>query len=477
MSIRKHTAINITGSVIPIFVMLITVPLYLKILGDIRYGVLALVWLMLGYFSVLDIGLGKATANLIARLEADSANERSKAFWTALLLNFVLGLIGAIVLWYIGEYLILNVLKIPEEFQQEILLSLPWLVATLPLILISSVLNGALEGRKQFLILNILQVTDNILFQVLPLIAIYFKGSSLAVVIPIAVLSRTLMNVPKFITCYICVPFSIRPLFSQYFVRSLFSFGGWVAITNIVGTLVDTIDRFLIGVVLGAQAVTYYVIPMQLVSKIKIIPGSFSRALFPRFSAEATETVDNLAFEAIKVLIVVMTILIISGLLLLRPFMELWVGEEFARIAAPIGEILLFGVWLNSLAHIPYFLLQGKRRPDVVAKIQLLEFVPFLFVIWFGMQRWGIYGAVVAWTARIIFEAIFLFWLSGIGRKVLSPIIGIGSLIVLLILSINNIDIQSLVWRFVFVLLLSVFLATWVVRGGWYKIFSSSSNR
>ena len=113
MSIRRDTLTNLVGAILPMFVLILTVPLYLKILGDVRYGVLALVWLVLGYFSFLDMGLGRATSNHIARLKDATDQERSTIFWSAITVNSAFGLLAALILWSIGSYLLTNVLKIP----------------------------------------------------------------------------------------------------------------------------------------------------------------------------------------------------------------------------------------------------------------------------------------------------------------------------------------------------------------------------
>ena len=416
MSIRRNTIINISGSIIPMAVMLVTVPLYLKILGGPRYGVLVLVWMLLGYFSFLEMGMGKATANEISRLHDAPTRTRGTTFWTALLLNLSFGLAAALLLWILGRYFLASVLKIPPEFRKEAIAALPWMVGTLPLALpVSSVLNGALEGRNRFLTVNILQVSSTVVFQSLRLQLLtdtvqVLRSSSLRQS------SRAPMDLPFLIACYVAVPLTLPPRLFKKAAGSLLSYGGWVAVTGVISPLLDTVDRFLIGAVLGVQAVTHYTLPYQLVTKARIIPGSLSRALFPTFSSASSADADRLALISLQSLTALMTPVVIGGIVLLQPFMHLWIGGELAVVVAPLGEILFFGVWANSLSYIPYALLQGKGRPDLVAKFHALEFGPFLLLIWVAIHFWGVYGAAVAWTLRIVADSALLFRFSGMPR-------------------------------------------------------------
>jgi len=74
------------GSIVPILVGLITIPIYLKLIGADRFGVLSIVWLILGYFSLFNLGMGKAITVELSILEKTKFTS-GQVFITALLIN------------------------------------------------------------------------------------------------------------------------------------------------------------------------------------------------------------------------------------------------------------------------------------------------------------------------------------------------------------------------------------------------------
>ncbi|MEM5342454.1 flippase, partial [Paraburkholderia azotifigens] len=70
--ILRNVVINLIGLVLPTFVSLVTVPSYIKLLGVERYGVISLVWTLIGYFSILDLGMSMAAQNHISKARASN---------------------------------------------------------------------------------------------------------------------------------------------------------------------------------------------------------------------------------------------------------------------------------------------------------------------------------------------------------------------------------------------------------------------
>lgn len=414
MSVKRHTFYNLAGSIAPMIISMVTVPAYLHKIGDARYGVLALVWLFLGYFGLFDPGITRAASFHIARLHGKEHDaERESVFWTALVVNFAFGMIGAVVLYVAARPLFMSTFKMPPEMRDEVLASLPWLAASIPVSIMTGVLSGALQAREWFGFFNVNSVANNVLSQLVPLTVAYLHGPDLKWLIPAVLITRTIGAIPACLGLIRAMPLFAGGSFDRAYVKPLFTYGGWITVSNLLNPILGTMDRMLIGSVLSAQAVAFYTVPFNLVSRVSVIPGAVASSLFPKLSRGKLEDSAKLASDAVITLAAVMTPLIVLGIAALRIFMHYWVGASFADQAAPVGIVLLLGVWANGLAFIPNGHLQAINRPDTVAKFHAYEIVPFLAILWVGLHYFGLIGAAWAWTARVVVDSALLFVIAG----------------------------------------------------------------
>lgn len=419
MSIRRNTTYNLVGQLVPLMVSLVTIPIYLDLIGEARYGVLAIVWLLLGYFGLFDLGLGRATAQRIAALRDGTSEARAQTFWTALVLNLGIGIVGGLLAWLIAAYFFAGFFRVEDALQGEIQAALPWLMLAVPMATISGVLSGALQGRERFLELNVISVSGTALFQVLPLAAAVLWGGELGTLIPAALLARLLTLLVLLERCGRHVFHGHRVAFARSQAAQLLRFGGWVTVTSFVGPMMVVLDRVIIGAVAGARGVTYYTVPFQLGERSTIFANALTSALFPRFAASPRDEERRLAHEAMSVLVVVMTVLVAVGILFVEPFLTWWIDPVFASRSATVGQIILLGFWANSLATIPYAQLQARGRPDLVAKCHLGELLPYFGLLYWGLTTVGMAGAAIAFSLRATADFLLLAGLAGTLRQML----------------------------------------------------------
>ena len=287
-----------------IALLLITVPLYLTLVGAERYGVLSLTWLFLGYFGLFDFGLGRATTQRMAQLGAEQAAERVQLFWSSLAINTLLGVAGGACLWAVSQALLDSAIgaKLSGGVRAELVIALPWLAAAVPAVTLAAVCTGALEARERFLAVNALQVGGGALFQLLPLAAAVWAGPRLDVLIAAAMLARFSTLIASFLVCRRALPLAGRPRPNWRLVRPLLRYGGWVTVSSVISPVLDALDRFLIAALRGPVAVTFYTVPYNLVAKFRIFPISLTRALFPRFSRLDNAQGGDLARQAVLAL-------------------------------------------------------------------------------------------------------------------------------------------------------------------------------
>jgi O-antigen/teichoic acid export membrane protein len=100
-------------------------------------------------------------------------------------------------------------------------------------------------------------------------------------------------------------------------------------------------------------------------------------------------------------------------MLLMHPFLNLWIGADLAAKMAPVAIILLLGIWINGPAFVPYAYMPAQGRPDLMTKFYLAELLPFLLILWALIAWLGIVGAALAWALRSSADAIFCFVATG----------------------------------------------------------------
>jgi O-antigen/teichoic acid export membrane protein len=415
--LTRNTLWNLLGQGVPLLVALFTIPLVIRGFGVERFGVLTLVWALLGYFTLFDLGLGRAVTWLVARQTPESRlDDPGALLGTAIAASAGLGVLGAAILLVAGHaYFASQALSVDAGLRAEIETAL-WIVAALlPVVTSASVLHGVLEGYQRFDAVNLIRIPSGVLGYLVPLAVLQFTDTLPAVVTGVAAV-RVATAVASLLVCRRAAPH--RPLIGfprRLWLGRLLAFGGWVSVSNVVGPLMIYLDRFVIGAVVSLAAVAYYTTPFEVVTRLWIVPMALGSTLFPAFAAtNRRDVVESTALftRANRLMFTGMVPLVFVTVAFAPEGLKLWVGEAFSERSTTVARVLAAGVLVNSMAFVPLALIHGAGRTDLSAKLHICELPFYVAALWLLTSQFGIAGAAIAWTVRAGADCLLMFWLA-----------------------------------------------------------------
>lgn len=427
--LRLNMAINLVSAAVPLVVMVVTVPLYMRHVGDARYGVLLIAWTLLGYLGFLDFGMARATTNALARQPLQAFAQRERIVWSSLVFNAILGAAGWLVLLAIGALLFTHLLTPPPSLTEEMAGAIYWLAPMLPIAMLTGIGTGVLEARERFAVVSVIQTTAIVAGQALTLVAAIVIGPSLLVILPVMLAVRAAGGLATLFAAWRAEGLGLVPRPDLTTLKELGSFGGWVTVTNVVGPILTTVDQLLIGAMRGAAAVPQYAIPMNILGRSMIVPSVAMRTLFPAMSRADPRALARTSTQACNAIGVFMTPIAIVAWLLSDIALELWLGGPFASKAAPVFKVLSLGFWLNGLGYVAYTALQASSRARVVALTHLAELPIYAGLLVAGIYLAGTLGVAWAWTLRVLLDDVLLLGFLRLKWRELTPVAVSGTIV------------------------------------------------
>jgi O-antigen/teichoic acid export membrane protein len=415
-TLARNVLLNLAGQGAPLIGALVAIPLLIPALGTERFGVLTLAWLVIGYLSLFDLGLGRALTKLVAeRIARGEGDDIAPLVYTALLVMAALGGVVGFLLWVLTPWLVLDVLHIGSALQIETMAAFHLLAGAVPCVVLSAGLRGVLEAFQRFGQVNVVRIPMGLLMFIAPVLVLPFSNS-LPMMVAVLVAVRVLTLVAHLLLCLPLVP-GLRgaAALGRGPLRELLGLGSWITVSNVVGPLMVYLDRFLLGALVSVSAVAYYATPYEVVTKLWLIPGALASVLFPAFAASFArdpERARMLYSAGVRLVFLTVFPCALLFVAFAREGLELWLGPEFARNGAVALQWLAVGVLFNSVAQIPFALLQSAGRADLAAKLHLVELPFYLAGVWWLIVSYGISGAALAWTLRSAIDCAFMFALS-----------------------------------------------------------------
>lgn len=406
---------NLLGLGLPLIIAVITVPNLIARIGTERFGFLALAWGLIGYAGALDLGVGRAVTQRVAAIRGfASEGEIPDVIATAVKITASIGLIGLVLIALGGVLGGYDLIPRTTVSKNEVIISILLLAVAIPMQAISATYRGVNEAYLNFKSISILRVFLGAANFGGPfLVALY--TDKLYWVVATLVVSRSIALVAYRYFAYQCLPRNLLITPGQYNpeqARKLLHFGGWVTVSSIVSPFLVQADRFFVGALITAAAVTVYVIPYEITVQSMILVGAITTVAFPMISnlIHTNESQAKAVFNMWLFRIVVVMFFAMCALASLMPFiLNLWVKDYVSPDSVMVGRVLCIGVFFNAIGAMYYSYLHANGRTKITAIFHLVELPIFVGLLYVLITQFGVVGAAIAWSSRVFIDSVFLF--------------------------------------------------------------------
>jgi len=412
--IIRNTIFNAIGRFWSILVGLFLTPYIVHHIGVERYGILAIVGVITGYFGLLDFGIGISFVKYIAEFYTKKDYEKINQVINT---GFVFYSIFALVIIAAG-FLFINPLltffKIPQALFNE-----AHFVFLLGIIIfgISNALSPfrAIQGGLQRM-----DITNKVSIAIsIPMIlgTIFFLESGYG--LPGLMVNNAIIFVISS-TTNLFIAFKILPelrfsLFSisKKVFKILWVFGYKVRVGQIAGTMVTQVDKLLIGYFLSISSVTFYTLGSSIIEKAQSIPTLLLTALLPAFfeinAKDDREKLLNAYIRGTKYLALITLPLFIFLIISALHIMMIWMGQGYESSAWVI-QILAIGTIVHILVGVGYSVSLAIGAPEISMRSSLIYTILNIVLSIVLIIKFGFIGTVWGTTISLLIGCGYFFW-------------------------------------------------------------------
>lgn len=401
----------VLSAVVSIFVSSFVI----RSIGKTDYGVYQAIAAFINYLTLLEFGTGRIMSRNISLLKKDGSEdlEMKKNISTVIVLNsglMLLILAGAVCFWLSLGAIYQNSMSPEQIVMAKRLFFFP--VASLGISFFQQSFNGILIGYEQYTFEKIVSIIKLVVRTLLLAVILSIRSS-----IYLYVIIDTAVNLMAFLVTVLYVRLKMKvPVHFGYFdrqiLKSILPLCFAMLLQGLVNTMNNTLDKFLIGVMMTPEDVTIYSIAMTVYSMFSTIACLPMGMYMPAVAKDMRNGLRGK--ELTKTLLrpcrfnILITGLIVTGFAVAgRQFIVILYGEEFLT-AWYCAMIVMVPMFLNTANDIVINVLDILKKRHVRSVILMgTTALNLVLTIW-GIQHLGMIGASLATGIATLLQVIIL---------------------------------------------------------------------
>mgnify|MGYP001182256870 CR=1 FL=1 len=396
-------------------------PYIIHSLGNQLYGVWVLVFSIINYMTILDLGLQQALVRYISKfLGLNDYDKVNSILNTSFLIYSLIGA-AVIIITFVLSYFSMHWFNIPPEYIDEGKGALFIIGINTALTFIMLPWGGSLGAFHRYDIANGIAVVEDISRTVL--IVILLKTGhgivSLAGAFLLFTIFRLAVSAVFLRKLHPPIKFG-RSFVRRETMRLLFGYGMISFLISVAWLLIANTDSVVIGYFLNTSAVTIYAVAVAVIAALRNIIHAVSFPLRPLVSHyDATGDTEKIRFIFLKgtQYLYFLTFIAAGGVLILAPdFIRLWMGPGYEQ-SAEILKILIVPAAIYFPNAIGNSVLYAIERHRTILYLNLAEGIINLTLSIILVQKIGLLGVVYG---TIISQVIIYFFVMPV---VVAPIL------------------------------------------------------
>lgn len=350
-------------------------PIFLRILGPAQYGLWMLLLTTVALGAVLNIGTGAATIKVIsATLGHDDGSGLELAVRSSLGIALVGGGILAVII--IGVFQFGSGPLFAKMGAKGVVRMTGFTAAGLSLIeQLDNVYASALKGAQKFATAAKVEILAKSAQIVVGLAIISVHGGLPGLYVGLMFVAVFRLGSKVYLAA---TELRLQHLFVPCFkgTGQVLGYAKWGWVQGLGGLLFGFSDRLLVGSLLGATSLAYYMLATQLAQQIHSIPAAGFSILFPYISQKRAGqpgwSIGNIIRPAFAANVVVSGCLSFILIFFGKPLLRVWIGQEKADLCANILRVLSIAYLILAQNIVPHFVLLGLGRMRFVSLINVV---------------------------------------------------------------------------------------------------------
>ena len=418
LRLARNAWSNLLGAAIPALVMLATVPLVVRGLGEAGYGVYSLVTAIVGYFAVIDINVTAGSVKYIAEHNAHRDHgsiAETVSFGVAAYAG--IGLLGAAGIFLGARALVSGVFAVPPALTEEALASLRLAALGFLLGQMQNYLNSVPQSLMRYDVSSRVEMVFGALVP-LATVGILMLGHGLFEVIALRVAASGLHCLVLWRAIRRLLP-ALRWRWPGVATRArLLRFSSWSFLSRFAALSYAHADKLIIGALAGVTALAWYTVAATLANRVLGLSFRLSSVFFPAASALAArgelQRLDAAYLKATRYVVFLNAAILVLVAVFAQRILQHWMDADFARNGATVLAVIALSQFVDSLSSLPSLVNDGMGHPRVSGLFAVARALAGTGLVYLGVAGWGIDGA--AWghlAGSLLFSGAFLLVVHG----------------------------------------------------------------